>query len=95
MITQLNVINVFTDEFDQIKAEGKSIHSKCLNILFAMSRCHCAVQLHDGAEFDDEWGDVDPHMYPWLHRAVHASRLHLLQAGELGYGTSLHGPLKL
>ena len=24
MITQLNVINVFTDEFDQIKAEGKS-----------------------------------------------------------------------
>jgi hypothetical protein len=23
MITSLNVINVFTDEFDQIKAEGK------------------------------------------------------------------------
>ena len=25
MITQLNVINVFTDEFDQIKAEGKLV----------------------------------------------------------------------
>ena len=25
LITNLNVINVFTDEFDQIKAEGKSL----------------------------------------------------------------------
>ena len=36
MITQLNVINVFTDEFDQIKAEGKSeytvtVKSECCN----------------------------------------------------------------
>ena len=28
MITQLNVINVFTDEFDQIKAEGKLVPPK-------------------------------------------------------------------
>ena len=37
MITQLNVINVFTDEFDQIKAEGKfgfkkASHFDCCSI---------------------------------------------------------------
>lgn len=41
MITSLNVVNVFTDEFDQVKAEGKSCCNFRVDLNFFMifNRC--------------------------------------------------------
>ena len=52
VITNLNVINVFTDEFEKVKAEGEYLHS-LRSIPITIYRCDNHLQLYDGAEFDD------------------------------------------
>ena len=39
-VTALSVINIFTDEFDQVKAEGK-----LLSLALTFQRCKSAFQL--------------------------------------------------
>ena len=61
MITQLNVINVFTDEFDQVKAEGNLKPQ----VTFPF-RHHGHFQLPLVAALDEAWGDVDTNLHPRL-----------------------------
>ena len=81
MITSLNVINVFTDEFDQVKAEGKLVDNDCgqdSQVTHFLFRCYCDIQLHDGSKFDDQRRDLDADLRTGLHRGIYAARIHQL-----------------
>ena len=72
MVTALNVITVFTDEFDCVKPHGK------LDPFNSMFRHYCDLKLHYGKPIDEERRDLDPDLCPRMLRIVHATRLHLL-----------------
>ena len=76
------------------KLERKSPIPQSVTLCFIF-RCDRTFQLHDGADLDDQWGDMDTDMHTRLLRAVHAPRVYLFQTGQLRHSSGLHGPLKL
>lgn len=60
MVTALSVINIFTDEFDNVKAEGKFLSVK-------PCRCQSVVQLPLVHAFNEAGLNVDTNLCAWLY----------------------------
>ena len=85
-VTALSVINIFTDEFDQVKAEGKYC-------FFSSSyRCKPSFQLSVGYAVDEARWNLDAYLCAWLHWRLHASCLHKLQTLKPWHSSGLHRP---